>query len=132
MRFGAAVVAILLSGLAGTAFAQSAQGTDALEQRAVELFTAGKTAEAIRALEEVRASRRAAGEGALEARALLRLTLGYRGAGRNDDASRAAREAFRLAQANHDDADPQRQQAPSGDADRRRFGGQDRHSPSGH
>src|SRR5688500_7021545 len=95
----AAVVALLMCLAATPATPQPAAETDALEQRASELFTAGKTAEAIAALERVRAARHAAGDRGLEARALWRLAVGYRGAGRTADAIRVSREAFRLATA---------------------------------
>jgi CHAT domain-containing protein len=93
----AAVATLLVCLVVGPALAQSTVDADALEKRATALFTAGKTAEAIAALEQLRAMRRAAGDRALEARALWRLGMGYRGAGRNADAVRVSQEALRLA-----------------------------------
>src|SRR5262245_19320722 len=90
--------------LAATVFGQTPSPVDDQEQRATALFAAGKTADAIATLEQVRAARHAANQPALEARALFRLTVGYRGAGRNDDAIKAAREAYRLAEGAGDHA----------------------------
>ena len=97
MRLANVLVTFLLLLTSAPIFAQSVRDPDALEQQAAELFTAGKTAEAIAILEQVRAARHAAGDRALEARALWRLGVGYRGAGRTADAIRVSREALRLA-----------------------------------
>lgn len=99
----AAAVALVCC-LSPAAVAQTPATADALEQRATELFAAGKTADAIAALEQVRAMRHTAKETALEARALWRLTVGYRGAGRNSDAARSAKDAYALAVTANDDA----------------------------
>lgn len=101
--FRAALFAAALLAAAPVA-AQSPSAADVLEQRATELFAAGKTNEAILALERLRDARRSAGEQAPLARALFRLAVGYRGAGRNADSARAALDAFELARAAGDDS----------------------------
>lgn len=83
--------------LATPVAAQSSADLDALETRATAAFTAGRIQEAIELFTQLRVGRRRAKTPALEARALWRLTVAYRGQGKNAEAIRSGLAGIELA-----------------------------------